>query len=159
MLARSIFTVGAAALVLLGTPERRVEPPYRIVAVHAQLFYTDRGTLSDDLLARDELGLHNTIIGGGEGDGPSNATLIVVEVAGPAGSFAAERRVELAVRYGKREQFRRQQSLGVLNAKGRGFVGFWLYDTGCEPLAISSALLGQSDPSRHSAKIPFGCSE
>lgn len=159
MLTRSLLAVAAAALVLRGAPEQKTDPPYRIVAIHAQLFYTDRGTLSDDLLARDELGLHNTIIGGGEGDGPSNATLVVVEVAGPPGSFVATRRVELAVRSGKRESFRRQQSLGVLNEQGRGFVGFWLYDTGCERLAISTALLGQRDPSRHTATIPFGCSE
>ena len=142
---------------MLAAPNPRPGDATRIVAIHAQLYNTDRGTLSDDLLSRERSVC--TIIGGGEGDGPSNATLVVVEMAGPAGSFEATRRVELAVRSGKREQFRRQQSLGVLNDEGRGFVGFWLYDTGCQPLVVSTALLGQRDPSRHTAKIPFGCSE
>lgn len=162
LLGRCLVALVSAALLPGMAANSAVEDgPYRIVAFHAQLFNTDRGTLSDDLLARNELSLHNTIIGSsdGVGDGPSNAMLVVVEVAGAPGAFTATRRLELAVRSGAKERFRRQQALGVLNKDGHGFVGFWLYDTGCEALVVSTALLGQRDPSRHIAKIPFGCSE
>jgi hypothetical protein len=53
----------------------------------------------------------------------------------------------------------RPQSFAVLGDKGRAYVAFWLYDTGCEPLGISTALLGQEDPTRRVASIPFHCGE
>jgi hypothetical protein len=133
--------------------------PYQITGIRAHLFYHDRGTFSDDLLTRRELVLWNTIIGDSEAGGASTATLIVVEVAGPTGAYEEGRRVELAVTGGGRTLLRRQASLGVLNAQGRTFAAFWLYDTGCTPLRISAALLGQPDPSRRRAEIPFRCGE
>ena len=161
MIHRLLAAVGTIGIVALqGTPApSRPTPTYRIVGLRAQLFYVDRGSFSDDVLARDEPGLRNTIIGGGLSGGPSNETLVVVEVEGPPGAFDATRRVELAVRASGREIFRRRQTVQVLNAQGRSFVGFWLYDTGCEVLQISTALLGQSDPSRRAARIPFSCGE
>lgn len=132
---------------------------YRISDLRAQLFFSDRGTFSDDLLKRKNLALWNTIIGEGDAGGPSSATLVVVEVSGPPGSYPDGRRVELAVRTARKEILRRQSSLGVLGPDGHAYAAFWLYDTGCEPLRISTALLGQVEPTRRVATIPFHCGE
>ena len=134
-------------------------PEYRISDLRAQLFFSDRGTFSDDLLKRKGLALWNTIIGAGDAGGPSSATLVVVEVSGAPGSYPDGRRVELAVRTAQKEIFRRQSSLGVLGSDGHVYVAFWLYDTGCEELRVSTALLGQAEPTRRVATIPFHCGE
>jgi hypothetical protein len=134
-------------------------PDYRITDLRAQLFYSDRGSLSDNLLARPNLALWNTIIGEGDAGGRSTATLIVVEVTGQPDSYGGKRRVELAVSTERKEILRRQLSFGVVGNQGHAYVGFWLYETGCEPLRISTALLGQPDPSRRVATLPFHCGE
>lgn len=134
-------------------------PEYRISDLRAQLFFSDRGTFSDDLLKRKELVLWNTIIGAGDAGGPSSATLIVVEVSGRPNSYPKGRKVELAVRTARKEVFRRRLDVGVLGPDGHAYVAFWLYDTGCESLEISTALLGQVESTRRVATIPFQCGE
>ena len=149
------------ALVSADAPSAQVgsPPPYRVSDVRAHLFYSDRGDLSPNIIGRTDLALWNTIIGEGDAGGASSATLIVVEVAGAPGSFSASRKVELAVRASGKETFRRAEALSVLNEKGRGYVAFWLPGTGCEPLRLSTALIGQPNPSRRTAEIPFRCGE
>ena len=69
---------------LLGrVPHTSAAPEYRISDLRAQLFFSERGTFSDDLLKRKDLSLWNTIIGAGDAGGPSSATLLIVEVSGP----------------------------------------------------------------------------
>jgi hypothetical protein len=103
--------------------------------------------------------LWNTIIGGGQGGGASSATLVVVEVSGQPGSYAGESSVELVVRGEKKEVLRRRQSLDVLSSKGKGYVGFWLYDTGCDPLRVSAKLTGKTKSNPVEIEIPFRCGE
>lgn len=86
-----------------------------------------------------------------------------VDVDGPAHGFA-KLRVEVAVKAraragGVREIFRQQAPLWGLDARGRRSVAFLLRDIGCEPLDISTALLGQTDPARRAAQLPFHCGE
>ena len=131
--------------------------PYRVTGIRAQLFNSDRGTLSPDVLTGD-VALWNVIIGEGE-HGPSHATLVVVEVTGEAGAYEERRSVELTARRGAQVVLRRAAELGVLNDRGRTYAGFWLYDTGCEPIRLTAALRGQAQPSTVSAAIPFECGE
>jgi hypothetical protein len=134
-------------------------PAYTISDVRAHLFYATTATFSENLVGNPKIrALWNTPIGAGDAGAPSDATLIVVEISGQPVSFES-RSVELAVRDHKKEIFRRRESVPVLNDKGRGYVAFWLYDTGCAPLRISAALLGQRNPSRHVIDIPFECGE
>lgn len=134
-------------------------PEYQISDLRAQLFFSDRGTFSDDLLKRKDLALWNTIIGAGNAGGPSSATLIVVEVSGQPNSYPAGRTVELAVSTTRKEVFRHRLSVDVLGPQGHAYVAFWLYNTGCESLKVSTALLGQFEPTRRVAMIPFHCGE
>ncbi len=154
----SLVVIAAAGLQSLpGTVGPSEE--YRIATIKAQLFYSDRGTFSDDIIGRPNLALWNTIIGEGDGGGPSRATLVVVEVAGAPGSFDAKRRVRLFARRGRTAVLDRAQRLSVLNPKGLVYVGFWLYDTGCAPLSLTAVLIGQRTPASRTATIPFSCGE
>jgi hypothetical protein len=128
-----------------------------ISGIRAQLFHHGTATLSDDLLARPKLALWNTPIGAGDAKAPSNATFVVVEVSGPASRYVAGG-VQLTVSTGERTVLRRTQELGVLNAQGKTFVGFWIYNTGCEPLQLVAQLVRSGAPDRRAA-IPFECGE
>jgi hypothetical protein len=135
-------------------------PPYRITDVRAHLFYSGEGTLSGNLIGSKGIGsLWNTIIGEGGSGGASSATLIIVEISGKPGSYGGRSSVELAVRGSTKEVFRRTQQLDVLSDKGKAYVGFWLYGTGCDPLRISARLVGSSKSNASTIEIPFHCGE
>jgi len=140
-----------------GSGRAAAPPPYRL-SLRAQLFFSDRGTFSPDILAHP-VGLWNTIIGAGEAGGASNATLVVAVVRGEAGSYVPTRRVELTVTAGGREIFKRAEETSVLNREGRTYVAFWLYGTGCGRLRLSARILGQTPSTPVTATIPFECGE
>ncbi len=58
-------------------PDPPKTAPYKITAITAKLFYDGKGTFSRDVLAKPDFLLGNTIIGGGEAEGPSNSTLVL----------------------------------------------------------------------------------
>lgn len=132
-------------------------PPYRL-SLRAQLFYSDRGTFSPDIIAHP-ISLWNTIIGEGGAGGASNATLVTVIVRGEAGTYVPTRKVELTVTAGGREIFKRAEETGVLSSEGRTYVAFWLYGTGCRRLRLSARILGQTPSTPVTATIPFECGE
>ena len=157
---RGLLTLTAVTWLVCEAAQAQTTPPYTITDVRAHLFYSNGATFSENLIGNPKFRiLWNTPIGEGEAGGPSSATLIVVEVSGNPGSFEGSRAVELAVRENNRETFRHRQALSVLNDQGHGYVAFWLYDTGCSPLRISTAVLGQRNSSRRVVDIPFRCGE
>ncbi|HEX8692911.1 MAG TPA: hypothetical protein VF746_10855 [Longimicrobium sp.] len=159
---RGVVLALALVLALVGAVYARQEPsapPYRISALRAQLFYSDRGTFSRNIIGDSTIALWNTVIGEGTAGGPSNSTLVVVEVAGEAGSYEPGRRVELTATAGTKTPLRRVQELGVMSVRGRAYVGYWLYGTGCEEIRLSARLLGQPQASTRRATIPFECGE
>jgi hypothetical protein len=133
--------------------------PYTISDVRAQLFYSDRGTFSGDVLADTTIALWNTVIGEGGAGGASSSTLVVVEVAGEPGSYEPERAVELVATADGKELLRQSAELSVLNAEGKTYVAFWLPKTGCDAVRLSARLTGQPQPSARTAEIPFACGE
>ena len=143
-----------------GSAYSQVAPPYAITDVRVHLFYANTATFSESLVGNPKIrALWNTPIGAGDAGAPSDATLVVVEISGQPNSFATGRKVELAVREENKETFRHSQQLGVLSNQGHSYLAFWLYDTGCAPLRISAALLGQRNPSRRVIEVPFQCGE
>lgn len=142
-----------------GSRHAAATPAYRITDVRAQLFYSDRGTFSRNILAPPKPNLWNTIIGAGGAGGPSHATLLTVEVSGPPDSYGAERQVEIRVTTGGRDVVHRRLPLGIIGEAGHTYVALWLEKTGCQPLRIVTSLVGQPDPSRHVSSIPFECGE
>jgi hypothetical protein len=157
---RPLVACAAVSVILSHPVPAQATPSYTITDVRAHLFYSDGATFSENLVGNPKIrALWNTPIGEGDAGAPSSATLVVVEISGKPGSYEAGRGVELAVRDGKREIFRLSQALSVLSDKGHAYAAFWLYDTGCAPLRISTALLGQRNPTRRVVDIPFHCGE
>lgn len=136
-------------------------PPYKITAIQAKLFYYDKGTFSRNVLAKPDFGFWNTIIGEGDADGPSDSTLVLVEVSGKSseGEMPPSRKVELtAVARGK-VLLKRAIEVGLFSDDHKFYAAFWLYDTGCEPVKLTARIVGQSQPSSMSKTIPFECGE
>ncbi len=149
----------AAASVAAARTTQPAEPPYRITAVRAQLFYSDRGTFSGDVLAPPGKTLWNTVIGEGDSGGPSNSTLVVVEVTGAPGSYEPDRSVELVATAEGKTVHRGTAQSAVLNTRGRMYAGFWLPDTGCRRIRLVARLRGQTPASETRKEIPFDCGE
>jgi hypothetical protein len=162
----------AVAIVIATTPlcliaarhqaPRRENSPYQIAAMRAMLFYSDSGTFSPDLLSyRGLVNLWNVPANqrlDHEIGGPSNATLVMIEVRGPIESYDPGRRVDFRAISGKKVLLHRASDI-YLSARGVGYVAFWLQGTGCEPIQLSARLIGQAEASMHSATIPFRCGE
>lgn len=134
---------------------------YRITAIKAMLFYDDKGTFSRDVLTKPDFTFWNTIIGEGDAEGPSNSTLVLVEVAGnPSRNEASpSRKVEFTATVSRRVVLRRTAEIGLFGDNGKFYAAFWLYDTGCQQVKISARILGQTQASSMNATIPFACGE
>ena len=150
-------TLLALAAPAAGRAQEAAPPPYR-VSLRAQLFYSQRGTFSPDIIAHP-VDLWNTPAGEGRAGGASNATLVIAVVRGEPGSYVPTRKVELTVTSGGHEVFKRAEEPGILDTEGRTYVAFWLYGTGCRRLRLSARILGQTPSTPVTAVIPFACGE
>jgi hypothetical protein len=135
-----------------------------ISAIKALLFDDRTGEFSKDILSQsdpDVPELWNITMW-------SHTTLVVVEISGRPEQLPASSRVNFAATYkawtpGREpppadRTVRQAGSVTRFSDKGKTFVGFWLYDTGCFPVQISATLSG--DPkSKREATIPFGCGD
>lgn len=153
-----------ASLVLLAlcripATAQEITAPFSITGIQAKLYYDGTATFSRDVLAAPEFSFWNTIIGGGDAEGPSNSTLVMVEVSGTDATMATPtRKVELTAVAGGRVLLRRAIDIGRF-ANGKYYAAFWLYDTGCQPVKLTARLLGQSRRSTLVKNIPFKCGE
>ena len=153
-----VITLDLSGSALIPVP---ATPPYKITAIQAKLFYSDKGTFSRNVLAKPDFGFWNTIIGEGDAEGPSDSTLVMVEVSGknPEGEMPPTRKIELtAVATGK-VLLKRAIEIGIFSKDNKFYAGFWLYGTGCEPVKLTARIVGQSQPSSMSKTIPFECGE
>lgn len=134
---------------------------YRITAIKAMLYYEGKGTFSRDVLATPDFTFWNTIIGEGDAEGPSNSTLVLIEVSGnPSRDEASpRRRVEFTATASRGVLLKRTSEIGLFSDDGKYYSAFWLYDTGCQPIKIAARLLGQTQASPMSKTIPFKCGE
>jgi hypothetical protein len=155
----AVLAVSAASAAVLDAARKPAVAPYRLSGMKTMLFYEHTGTFSGDLLTQPGIALWNTIIGEGDAKEPSHSVLVVVQVSGEAGSSEDARRVELTASEGSKVILRQAQELGVLSARGRTHVGFWLYDVGCERVRLRARLVGQAQESPRTAEIPFECGE
>ncbi|HYJ47446.1 MAG TPA: hypothetical protein VEV81_12610 [Pyrinomonadaceae bacterium] len=143
------------------TPRKAAaQPPFKITAVKAMLFFDEKGTFSDDLLTQPNLALWNTIIGEGSAGSPSNSTLVLVEVSGKYNpdEAAPNRKVEFTATAAGKVLLRKSADIRI-GEKGKYYAAFWLYDTGCDKIKLSARLTGQTQPSSMTKTIPFQCGE
>jgi hypothetical protein len=154
MTKRQVMLV-CAFFLLLGWGRAEAAPAYTIRGLKAFLYHEQTGTLSEDILTPAR-SFFNVIIG----SDPSHSTMVVVELAGEAGSLEPFRKVALTVT-GKKGRVVLKQSvpLGIFNAEGKYFVAFWIYETGCEALSLSARVTGQSPAAKTDATIDFLCGE
>ena len=138
-----------------------IAPPYKITAVKAMLFYDGSATFSRDVLAKPSFSFWNTIIGEGDAGAPSNSTLVLVEVArnAPSNDDLPPRKVELTATVPRKPPFKRTVEIGLFGNGGKFYAAFWLYETGCEPVTLVARIIGQTQPSIVTRKIPFDCGE
>jgi hypothetical protein len=131
--------------------------PLEIRAIEVRLFRHHTGSLSEPLTGKEAL--WNTIIGEGSAGGPSSSLLVDVVVAGAPGGYEESWLVELVVKDAKRGTVlsKQRKSVGVLSSTGVYHTGFWLPETGCEPLSLTARIRGGS--SSKEVSIPFACGE
>ena len=141
-----IVSLGAAAVagLLLASPVFSAAPPFKITGIQAKLFYETLGRFSEDVLANPKFTLFNVMIGEGGLPGPSNSTLVLVQVSGKAGAYEASRKVRLVATAGRKVMLDRSREVGILPATGKTLTAFWLYDTGGSPVKLSARLTGQA---------------
>lgn len=160
-LAVAAIAPGSGADAPVATPTRQevMRGDYVISELHAKLYYSNRGTFSQNILDNPNITLWNVIIGEGSAGGASENTLVQVVVAGQPGSFAKGVAVQLTAKTPTRTLLDRRSNLGVMNTNGRYYAGFWLYDTGCEPVELTVKLVGQGGGQTVTKTIPFECGE
>jgi hypothetical protein len=137
-----------------------------ITAIKALLFEDGTGQFSKDVLSNSDPDipeLWNITMW-------SHSMLVVVEISGPPGKIAADgSRVNFVATYkawtpglnaapATDKTVRQAGSITNFSDKGKSYVGFWLYDTGCYPVQISATL--SADPkSKREVAVPFACGD
>jgi len=160
--ALSLITLLVLASNIMAATTRRmaVQPPFKITAIKAMLFFEEKGTFSDDLLTQPNLALWNTIIGEGSAGSPSNSTLVMVEVSGKYNpdEAAPNRKVDFTATARGKVLLKKLADIRI-GKDGKYYAAFWLYDTGCDKVKLSARLTGQTQPSSMTNTIPFACGE
>jgi hypothetical protein len=128
-----------------------------LAAVEAFLYYYDSGTLSPNIIDNPDFKLWNVNIGAGSATGRSNATFVKVTVAGPPNRYLRDLVLVFEARVGDTILVDRSTPVGIFGSAGRYYGGYWLYDTGCDPVVLTVALRGQRAPV--TKRIDFDCGE
>jgi hypothetical protein len=120
--------------------------PYKIVSMQAKLFYTDKGTFSENIIDNSKYDcLYNTIIGEGNAGGCADNLLVIVKVAGKPGEYQ-DYDVKLIATSNKHVLLIKKSHL-IMNDNGEGYVSFWIYDCTMKPLHLRAELIGQKTTS------------
>ena len=109
---------------------------YAITEVQAKLYYSNKGTFSQNVLDNPSVSLWNVIIGEGSAGGSSENTLVHVVVMGQPGSLAEGLALHVTAKTPTETLLDRRSQVGIMNTNGRYYAGFWLYGTGCEPVEL-----------------------
>jgi hypothetical protein len=160
MISWSKFGLSAGVLalqVMMAWSQMPPRFPSKIRSVTAKLYYSNSGTFSENILDKPDLALWNTIIGEGQSGGPSEATLIEVEVDGDGrGNVINKERLNITVQERGKPPITRHTGPLYIDQNGKHFEAVWLYDSGCRPVTITAQLEGQPAIRK---KIDFQCGE
>ncbi len=160
---RLVFALALLPVLCIGTGVSNnaddETPPYHVGAIKAFLFYNQTGDFSENIIDNPDFMLWNVGIGEGSAKGPSDATLVVVEVVGTPGAYEPDRRVQMVAREGGKVRFKRTCEAGILGDDGRYHAGFWLYGTGWQPIELVARIVGQSEGSEMKTTIEFRSGE
>ncbi len=125
--------------------------------IQIQLYYHQSGRFSEPLSGKWVL--RNVVIGEGDAEEQSNATLVTVVVVGAMNSYVPNTTVTLVVTNADSGAIisTHGQRLGTFEADRTYYAPFLLTDTGCIPLRLEASLSGI--PGTKSTVIPFTCGE
>jgi hypothetical protein len=128
-----------------------------IRTIQTRLYYHESGRFSEPLSGKWVL--RNVIIGEGDAEEQSKATLVTVVVAGAKDSYVPNITVTLVVTDldSGASIARQEQRLGTFEADGTYYAPFLLLDTGCIPLHLEASLSGI--PGTTTTVVPFTCGE
>lgn len=155
LLAAAVLTVCGAA-----TATAQIKGAARVSAIRAQLFYENTGKFSQDILSAKDFSLWNTGAGEGSAEGPSNATLITIEVSGNDDS-PDNLKLEVTAT-GRKNRVIQKKIFDVFVYKQiyKFYGSLWVADAPCEPVKITARLLGKGAVNTPVIKtIPFACGE
>lgn len=157
---------GLAVSLLVGTAAWADDAAPRLT-IEARLFGSTTGQLSENVLGPDGPELGNVVMG----ENASTSTFVTVHITAepplPAGAKVRLLAVELA----SEGQTETSPSGGALldsavdvppTAAGNKdtYVGFWLADTGCTPIALKAELVAPEAPTASAdATLDFTCHE
>ncbi len=144
-------------------PEPSLQPAteYTIRAIHAYPWYQELGRFGQEDLLSGEVALWNVIIGEGGVAGPTEATLIVVQVDGPSFLSGAKGELVIAARTPKTTLAERTIPLrSLFTEKHAVSAPLLLNGTGCEFVTVTAALKITGKTVRTMARtIEFRCGE
>jgi hypothetical protein len=132
---------------------------FTIAGVEAKLFYSNSGRLSSNIIGNPKIVLHNVVIGEGSVDGPSENTLLIVRVNGPAKSSLDGLLLHITATALEDTLADREVEVGTMNSVGNYYVASWLDDTGCAPVEVEVRLTVGKEIRLAKVRIPFECSE
>lgn len=127
--------------------------------IEVLLYFPQTGAFSHDI-AGDSTDLWNTPIGEGIAGAPSTDSFVRVTVTGAPGTYMPGTHIAVEVTGRGRIMLSRRKRLGALGPGGRLLVGFWVYDTGCQPLRVTAHL--ETPTGRRSSVstvVRFECAE
>lgn len=137
-------------------------PPFKLVTLQAQLYYSDLGRLSPNIIDNKAFGpLFNVIIGEGGAEGKANQLLVTLVVGGQPGSLRGGQgaRVELVASEGKKIVQRARAPVGIIGAGGKWFHPVLVNDVGCTTLRLEATLVDAGRTSRLARTLAFTCGE
>lgn len=150
---KACLILGLLGLAFSNCPAQKL----RISQIQAKLFYESTGAFSENVLTEKGFDLWNTPFDW------TYATFVIVEVEGVPEYLETPRRVELVARYIPFDNVKRQiavrQTEKIRNGSesGKSYAGFWIKNTGCEPVYLTARLAGQKRRVRET--INFRCGE
>jgi hypothetical protein len=93
------------------------------------------------------------------GNDLSVSLLATIELKGPAGEFAENRRVQINVTEGKKVKLTRLAYPGVMSETGKFYVPVFIYGPLCDIVKITATVTGQTKKSSRSRNVNFHCGE
>jgi hypothetical protein len=166
-----LVLLGALTLLSTGQPvlESQAAPKTAsanapvIRTMRAQLFLNKKGAWSGDVLAAGAPDLRNS----GAGPDASNATLVIVEVAGEAGAnytgslgTGTKYSVRLVAREGRDKTILDQtQRIPVPDARGTVHLPFLLRQGGCSAIVLRASIVGAVAGKPVERTLAFTCGE
>ena len=143
-------------------PAAAPQPPLKVTAIEARLFYQFSGKLSDDLLKRaPPFSGWNTVIGEGESGEPADDLLVQIKIeplnrADAADELYSGQPITLTATAGGKVVGKRTFTGTLIPARGAAWKAMYLTDVGCSGDLKIDVVSGKQ---RRSAKLTFNCGE